>query len=611
MSTKANRAKKNASRQGASKKNDFDMRSKSKYAADKKNCRGKKDIGLSDEGDTQNDPSWYISNEALLKAGASFPYGYPVGAPAYLNNDIYSHAGKLVISGICVVDLMPTIGVSRNAASPVNVAARKLYSYIRHANSGASNYDAPDLMMYMMAMDSMYSWYWNGVRAYGTVNLYNKQNRYVPDALIHALGFDPDDLRRNYAQLRYGLIALAMKINNLVVPNTMTIFDRHRWCFSHLWADGTAPKAQLYAFRPKGYYVFAKDTNGAGMLKWNGVPYATEKASSIEPMTVSKYLDIMYAMVDPVITNYDEDFGIMSGDIMKAYDASQLYTLPAIAEDYSVIPEYDETVLSQFQNATITGLPITGTMDITQVVDPDNVNAGALLYNPKWPTLEISNGGLSDLGPYVKSYASNLNVYEYDLRCMDRLISLSKDDPAPADTLEATRLTVTLEPAKDSEAAPDMQLSASGTEIAVLGTVYRFKYADNGNRSMSIRTFKLANYIPYFNGNGAIQYVPTSGSPTNVNSVNTYSWSDLVDVFGDLIRLSHFKFHPMMIICLMKINGSASLVSEGGNSIVKADKATFSDVSNFYGMEIDNYTILSADDLQQLHEIATLGEFNI
>lgn len=608
MSTKTNNAKRRNPNRGSSKKNDFDMKAKSKYAADRKNCKGRKDIGLSDEGDTRNDPSWYISNESLLKAGASFPYGYPVGAPAYLDNDIYSHAGKLVVSGICVLDLLPTIGVSQNAASPVNVAARKLYSYIRHANSGASNYDAPDLMMYMIAMDAMYSWYWNGVRAYGTVNLYNKQNRYVPDALIHALGFDPDDLRRNYAQLRYGLIALAMKINNLVVPNTMTIFERHRWCFSHLWTDGTAPKAQLYAFRPKGYYVFAKDSNGAGKLKWNSVSYATEVSSDVKPMTVNDYLDIMYAMVDPVITNYDEDFGIMSGDIMKAYDANQLYTLPAIAEDYSVVPEYDETVLSQFQNATITGLPLLGSMDITQVVDPDNINAGALLYNPKWPRLTTGSGGKSDLADYVNTYAADVNGPEYDLRCMDRLISLNKDDPSPADTLEATRLTVTMEPVANSQA---MQLSASGTEIAVLGTIYRFKYANDGKRSMSIRTFKLANYIPYFSGNGAIQYVPSSGSPTQIDSVNTYGWSDLIDIFGDLIRLSHFKFHPLMIICLMQINGNATLVSTDGHTIVKADNATFSNVTNFFGMEIDNYTILSADDLQQLHEIATLGEFNI
>lgn len=605
MSTKANNAKKFASKQKATRKNNFERKSDSKYAADKKNCRGQKDIGLSDEGDTRNDPSWYISNEALLKAGASFPYGYPVGAPAYLDNDIYSHAGKLVISGVCVLDLLPTIGVSRNAASPVNVAARKLYSYIRHANSGAANYDAPDLMMYLMAMDSMYSWYWNGVRAYGTVNLYNKQNRYVPDALIHALGFDPDDLRRNYAQLRYGLIALAMKINNLVVPNTMTIFDRHRWCFSHLWADGTAPKAQLYAFRPKGYYVFSKDSRGAGMLKWHGKSYETEATLDIRPMKVSDYLDIMYEMVDPVITNYDEDFGIMSGDIMKAYDASQLYTLPAIAEDYSVMPEYDETVLSQFQNATLTGLPLTGTMDITQVVNLDSVNAGALIYNPQWPLLTTTTGtAQADLKKYINSYAASVTGSEYDLRCMDRLVSLNKDDPSPSDTLEATRLTVMLEPTADETA---MQLSASGTEIAVLGTVYRYSYSKNGKRNTSIRTFKMANYIPYYNGNGKLKYVPDSGAPAPVDYVNTYRFTDLVDVFGDLIRLSHFRFHPMMIICLMQISGSPVLDS----SELKANDATFSDVTNFFGMEIDNYTILNADDLQQLHEIATLGEFNI
>lgn len=342
------------------------------------------------------------------------------------------------------------------------------------------------------------------------------------------------------------------------------------------------------------------------MLKWNGVKYATEGDASAKPMTVSDYLDKMYAMVDPVITNYDEDFGIMSGDIMKAYDANQLYTLPAIAEDYSVMPEYDETVLSQFQNATLVGLPNAGTMDITQIVNPADINAGALLYNPTWPILTAVAG--TDLNTYVESFDPSVKGYEYDVRCMDRLVSLNKDDPTPSDTLEATRLTTTLEPTSDTKA---MQLSASGTEIAVLGTIYRFSYASDGKRSTSIRTFKLANYIPYFHGNGDLQYYTGVGSPVPVSYVNTYQWQDLSDVFGDLIRLSHFRFHPMMIICLAHIIGTATTVSEGSEVLVKASNAEFGAISNFYGMEIDNYTILSADDLHQLHEIATLGEFNI
>lgn len=547
---------------------------------------------------SENDVSWYAKNEALLKAGASFPYGYPLGAPAYLNNDLYTHAGKLVVSGICTINLVPFVGKSTNAVSAVNIAARKLYGWIRQANSGARNYEYPDLMLYITAMDSIYYMYWNALRAYGTIMLYNQQNRYVPEALALAMGFDPEDIRANYAQLRYGLLKLATQINNLVVPDTMDIFKRHRWLFSNLYADGTSPKAQIYMYRPEGYYTFELNaTTKAGQLKWNKLTYATETTPNTG-YTVDQYLSIMYSMIQPVLSNYDEDFATMAGDIMKAYDASQLITLPGFAEDYTVIPVYDEEVLSQIQNATLLGRPTAESLDITQIVDVANTNAGALICNPLWQQLNATSTGFKN----ITSFSTTFDPAEYDARSMKRLVSLNKNAPTPADTMVATRLTAILQPSAGNTGY--LELASSGSEIATVGTIFKMTYGDE-EASIDVRNFYLDRTVNTNTNNATVSNVATS--------LTTADYNQLIDMLGDCIRMAHFRFHPMLIISVFPFDSmtTASGAVNGQFALTGARLRPNSNVTNYFLMEIDNYTMLDRSDLEQLHTIAIMSEYDI
>lgn len=554
-----------------------------------------------------NDVSWYAKNKDLLTAGASFPYGYPVGSLMDLSNKEYPHAGKLVVSGICAINLLPFPGVSRDVNSPVNIAARKLYSWIRHANSGRANYDPNDLMFYILSMDSIYTMFWHGVRAYGTIMLYNQQNRYVPSALIEALGFDNDDIRRNYAQLRYGLIKLATQINNLVVPDTMDVFKRHRWCFSNLYADGTSPKAQIYLYRPEGYYSFqfTETSELVPQLAYTQIKYPSETSPNEDLFTVDSYLRLLDSMIYPIMSNYNEDFGIISGDIMKAYDTSQLYTLPSIPENYTVIPSYSEEVLSQFQNATLLGRPVASSLTITQVNDPSDENAGAIICNPLWQLLSATSTGFAG----ITSFDDSFDVTEYDVRCMNRLVSLNLNAPNPADTMVATRLTNILQP---NEEGTYLQLVNSGTEIATVGYVYRMKTGGYNSPDYTVRNFFIDRTIqgtPYLYHSSNNMYLQANG----------WYKPQVSDTFADVVRLSHFRFHPMMIISLFPFSYSnptnIAKVPNAGDSLVQGFEdvklASGQNVSNYYAMEIDNYTGLSAQDLDQLHTIAVLSEYDI
>ena len=105
-----------------------------------------------------NDASWYAANSQLLKDAASLAYSESVGSGySVVMNPVTEQDWVTSIPGVYAIHTAPAIGVSKDNASAINIAARNIYSYVRHANAGHSNYDSPDLMIYLMAMDSLYS----------------------------------------------------------------------------------------------------------------------------------------------------------------------------------------------------------------------------------------------------------------------------------------------------------------------------------------------------------------------------------------------------------------------------------------------------------------------
>ena len=570
-----------------------------------KNDTRKKNTGVSFEncegdnpavGSKPNDVSWYTSNPELLKAGASFAYGYPLGSPAYLDNENYVDAGKLIVSGISALDVIPHLGVSVDASSPLNQAVRKMYSFIRHANSGARNYDPADLGMYIGAMDQIYTMFWYGVRAYGTAQIYNPQNRYVPFALLEAQRFDATDVMKNLAQLRYGLNRIATIVNNLTVPDTMTLFKRHRWLFSGIYSDGTSPKAQVYMMRPAGYFKFGLESETfAGKLSYTSLYDA--------PLfTVESYLNVLDEMIKPILTNYDEDFGLIAGDIMKAYDVSQLYKLPAVPENYVVVPTYSEEVLTQIQNATLLGNYISN-FNYTQDIDIHSPNAGAILNHP---TVDIKLRILPKLASPTTSGTATQDLKNFVSGSANRLISLSIDNPTPEDTMVATRLTAMLGKPEIYAMGRDenteyIAITAMGTPILTAGTEFAtrlhiFKVSGYGDQySINELEMDMDAYIPH-----VIERKAKAGGGTDVAEHD----AGIDKYLAVSVRNSHFRFHPMLVATRMDLTIE---YDEFGN----ITSANIKNISNFYNFEIDNYTVIDKNGLSQLNEIATLALLNI
>jgi hypothetical protein len=343
-----------------------------------------------------NDVSWYTKNVQNVHDVASLSYNSAVGASFTLNHDgegTAKYAGAL--PGVLSLYNMPVVGVAAGSAdstSPVNIAMRNIYSKVRRANSGAKVYESSDLMMYLMAMDSIYTFHAWMVRLYGLFNAVSIFNRYVPEGVIATQRVNVFDVRANLAQFRAYINNFANRVNAFVVPNNMPIFVRHSWMYSNVYKDEDVRKAQYYLYTPAFLNMFEVDgTTGAGKL----VPYPVccqwDATNGIAVKGSIAYNDIRNmgeALLAPLMKM--EDFAFISGDLLKAFGDANVFRLAQIGEDYVTLPTFSEEVLGQIHNTEFTGTtpvkvtpegeePGLDSLTTTQVV---SVGGGELVFMP-------------------------------------------------------------------------------------------------------------------------------------------------------------------------------------------------------------------------------------
>lgn len=400
------------------KEKDFQKDGDQKFT--KAHCRDAKDAVRH----SANDISWYNANPQLMQDAASLSYAEALGLMTDFGGSNDSTGYR--IPGICVVSMAPSFGISSDGSSVLNVAARRLYAYVRHANSGSRNYEAADLMTYVLAMSSVYAAYSELARLYGTVRLYSTINRYIAKGLVSALGYDYDDIVQNLAQLRYTINNFAVRVNSLCVPKDLDIFHRHAFIPTYWWKDSDEDKAALYAFQFDHYF------------KWSGTAYDTGSAlimtetpwgyNSNGVVGSCKYSDIV-TFCDTIIKDLmsNEDIGIMSGDIKKAF-GDNLFIVNGIPEDYAVLPLFDEMVLAQIHNANSVGYVVTGS---------SGTNSAALIK----PDVHQSNGQLI-FTPYVTA----LGRAGDGTPPIKQVLDCGFNNPTVEYNMEATRLKTDFDP---------------------------------------------------------------------------------------------------------------------------------------------------------------------
>lgn len=440
-----------------------------------------------------NDVSWYARNPQILKDAASLSFNNPVGgkiADLWKNPLSTSTSANYdpftlgAIPGIMQLHFVPGPGLSKDLTSAVNLAARDLYAFDRKANSGATNYNSPDLMMMLMAMDSIYMMYNYGKRAYGVMFNYEQRSRYLPTTLCTACGFSYDDLQSNLATLRYWLNMFAGRINTIFTPATLPIVVRHSWMVSNVWKDSDSYKAQLYTYVPDVYYTLEEMKKPGMHLEAHPVPI---------DLTVAQYIGIMDDMITKVVES--EDIGTISGDLIKAYGEGSKFRISTLEESYVVAPVYNESVLNQIHNATFVGTVLADSCDITYTVDNN-----CIVWTPS-------------------------AADQFWLRDHRNLLNFPWDDVSPENVMVGSRLTSSVETTVNSSSM--YNLKRCGTEFLTVWSIHTFGSSTSGSAFLPLR----------FNGGPLLDITNPGSVGEYLNWVpalmsTQFDWHPLVYVYG-------------------------------------------------------------------------------
>lgn len=373
-----------------------------------------------------NDVGWYARNPEMLRAAASLPFSTTVGMPVGWDSGAR-------IPGLMTLRWIPLLGGAN--AVPLNAAANSIYSYVVHANSRNYRYNAPDLMLLIVAGANLFSWLAHGIRAYGIARNYDQTNAYTPDILLRGMGFDPDDIRANLSQMWFDLNEMIARSSQIWIPNDLPFIERWFWLNSNVYMDASGTKAQYYMFRPEDYLVYNEKTESTGGF----LQYKRYAGDGTKSGTWERFRDVINEMFDALLES--EDRGIIFGDILKAYGADKIYALKPIPSDYRVIPVYDPEVLTQIENATCMNV---NPLQLKQ--DPDT--------NRLWNNFGSFATGTNLLANVHLPVGTILNFHTPEV-------------PTPAQIMVATRLT-----ALGTDFVLDSNNKVVGTAPYTCGTEY-------------------------------------------------------------------------------------------------------------------------------------------
>lgn len=456
-----------------------------------------------------NDPSWYNVYPDLVNSTANIPAGIPMGidyditnlsdVSAVLNND--THTMRLFY--------VHGVGYTESDRDPVNLAATKLYSYVRHANSGHSNYERSDLMLYFLATIEAYNLIAQGIRVYGALNLFNTYNRAFPKYVIKSMGWDYDSVVEDQAKLRTYINNFIARVNSLYIPTELNIIKRWWWLNTTVFTDSTGPKAMNYVFTPSIYRWYDElSSDNGGFLKSEDIP---------ESWSVTQWRSAVEKVLNNLLDS--EDIGIISGDILKAY-GDRVFSLEMIAEDYVTPFVFSEEVLTQINNTTVLGVDLLNT-DITQETS-SNLNTG-LRYVPY---IDISEHAQKD------KYRNAIFT--------DPVMNFQTMNPTPMDVMIASRNVVC---GDDYDPENDYKIYlVMGSEVVTHEKIYSVGGSSDVVPSflggIFTTTVQLALIHTKFDYCPLLKHFNDGVDPMSVN-VTCSHYENLVPVFGNALSRIH------------------------------------------------------------------------
>lgn len=509
-------------------------------------------------GNSLNDISWYSKYPALLTAVASIPFPNRPGMRIPIASNVpNTGASYTAIPGIMGLHWSPSVGKCNLVTDPASVCARELYARVRASFSGRLYADAPDFLMYIMAMDSIYSAIGEMKRAFRIARTWGPDNYMVPEALLTALKWNPQSTMENRTQLWDYINQLALMTQKFKVPSDLDIFNRHYWMNDNVYLDAPSPNAQMYVFVPEAYYQYDSTVETPDGVAAGGLTYVRPVPKG---STGSRNPDGMYRMVKGMIqalSSWDDAYTI-SGYLQRAFEGSSSFTVDQVAIDEKFEALYVPEVLSQIENFK----------PVAMSFDADTLSSGVNMWGPEAPISQNPNTNTIICNPEV-AIQTNKDMVAYNLASLNIPLSIRSDVPSVADVAIASRMLSYVDTPSVSGQSTIYQIHC-GTEIPW--------------------KISMTAYMDLGNGTPVLQSDVNIGSVVNTTLAATAPYY-LTQLRAAAMR-SQFDWRPIGYAAIHYNNeGKTTLYFE-------------------YDGDIHNITIVSKEDIDNLNRVCTFSEFS-
>lgn len=524
-----------------------------------------------------NDDSWHVPTQELVDETSAINMynvsGRPVDLQPIAKKDsssvITTVSGGLVNSpGIMVFEVFNGIGETNTSEDAYNVAGQLYFNYMQRFTGRTPNYDPANICMYNTAVLNAYGFYQCVTRVFGIMNDRNVQSDYIPRSLVMALGFDYDNLRGNMANFINIINQYALDLTNYPLPNNVTYNNWYLHQFENVYKDSDTQKAQLYAFKPAGFWMFVEgdETNPISYLNYAKVSeYATgttDSNSSLKLLTYSDIITLMDDLLRPLALS--GDIRMVKVDVLAVF-GQNLFTVAQLANTYSIVPVYNSEISSVIENSYIYGVQLNS----ATITEPGSLHGGFCQQNAEFELINDhiwfrSGGKVSD---FVGDPMELVETEKF-------LFNIHTDTPeSNARNLTLTRYAGT---------------GLSGLISAADDTKLLYSGARNNayNMILNAEIYYLGGVTTSSSGKKVLQI--------NMQSFNTQYLTPQTSAYfaNDLYGLiSKFDWHPSFRVIAIQA-GSSVLVQ----------------ISDYF-VDLDNFATIDSTQLKNMNDVAMKGEF--
>lgn len=519
-------------------------------SANSSNRRDRDDREMVDrpENKITNSPDFWMGLGQYSKDVSRISTLQPIGSklPAPWSRKVY-----WTPSGVTRFDYLPFFGTVDSAVDAINIAAKKLYDEINSKNSRNPSYDPSDLMIYVIAVANAWAIHSFVKRIVGMYNTFIPLNKYWWNTVANSMTISEISTQEDIIKWRNLCNRMALKLNNLIVPDNIPYFKRAYMMSEFIYADAPVAKASLFYFAPASLLKYEYDSEQVGRLINEVTPWADNTVvNKVTPTMVEDYFNRM-----TVNLFNDSDINTMSADIMKAYGLEHCFRLPMIDESYSLLPFYDEMLSSELHNARMC-YALYDSYESDKYVLKQDMNMNCLVSDY---TCKIN-----------REYGDAAVLYNdaHDNKAVP--LDFWKDNPSEEEVMEATRLLYIASNYDDSEDAvhPTVDLYAC-CEILIMDTFYEF-----GENTFNDWHLEKQS--------GCVYPVVGTSMPVYLDKLS---------------KASKLSSSPLVITVLP--NNASTVVS----------KDTMNPTAQELVCDTTNYTVIDKVTLKNMHDAATLSIF--